>query len=146
MDKKQRDRQYLTSLATGEVEYELVAVKRSPRRGGRFFMQMQDALEPLAAEKLPGRTLSVLLFLLARLDWQNWVHVNQSQIAERLKMHQPDVSRAMRQLEKRGILTRGPRGGKVITYRLDPHFAWKGEAKGHSKALHEAEKRWGTTP
>jgi len=102
---------------------------------------MQTAFEHLALEPLPFQAMRVLCYLLARLDFDNWIHVEQRQIAEALRMKQSNVSRAISALVDRGILHRGPRDARIATYRLDPCFGWRGTAKRHVQALAEAQKR-----
>ncbi len=75
--------------------------------------------------------------MLARLDFENWIHLPQSEIAAMLNMQRSHVSRAMRDLEKVEVILRGPKVGRSITYRINPHFGWKGSAKNHNAALNE---------
>lgn len=125
---------------TGEVIYALVPIDRAGR-GGRWLTMMQAAFEHLAVEPLPARTMRVLCYLLARLDFDNWIHVEQQQVAEVLHLDKGDVSRSIKQLVDRGIIHRGPRADRICTYRLDPNFGWRGTAKRHSQALAEVQRR-----
>jgi predicted transcriptional regulator len=97
----------------------------------------QEAYLALANSGLGLDARRVLDILLARLDFENWIHLPQSEIAAMLNMQRSHVSRAMRDLEKVGVILRGPKVGRSITYRINPNFGWKGSAKNHNAALNE---------
>ena len=97
----------------------------------------QDAYLALANSGLGLEARRVLDILLARLDFENWVRLPQAEIAKILNMKPANVSRSMRDLEKVGVILRGPKVGRSITYRINPNFGWKGSAKNHNAALNE---------
>lgn len=100
-------------------------------------MQSQDAILSLAQDKeLAGRPTRVLLYLLARLDFENFIYVPQVDIAQALQISPPHISTAIRLLEDKGILLRGPRIGRSFGWRLNPNFGWKGKVRH----LHEARR------
>lgn len=88
-------------------------------------------------------TQRVLWSLLARLDYENYVLVNQSEIADSLAMKKPNFSRAMKNLVDLAVLLPGPKVGTCKTYRLNPSHGWKGTTTNHSKALDERLKAKG---
>lgn len=93
-------------------------------------MTSQDAVMALAMDKeLAGRPLRVLLYLLSRLDFENYIQVPQATIAEALELHKSDVTRAIQTLEAKGILLRGPKVGRSYAWRLNPTYGWKGKAR-----------------
>ena len=61
--------------------------------------------------------------MLARLDYENLIQVNQAEVAEQVGMNRHHVE--------------GVKIGISRSYRLNPNFGWKGSAKGHRQALHE---------
>lgn len=104
--------------------------KISSPYGRRWYMQSQEALEALAADKeLAGRPTRVLLYLLSRLDFENFIAVPQGQIGNALDLHKSDVSKAVRLLISKGILIEGPRAGGALALRLNPHWGWKGKVR-----------------
>lgn len=117
---------------TGEVLQGVIVycgVKQNPYSTG-WVMNSQEALELLATDDdLKGEAYKVLLLLLARLDFENWIQITQKEIAEKLKMKLPNVSRAITLLEEKGIILRGPKVGRSYAFRLNPHFGWKGKVK-----------------
>jgi len=91
-------------------------------------MQSQDAVLLLAQDKeLAGQPTRVLLYLLARLDFENFIYVKQTDIAEALEIKPPRVSAAIAILTSKGILLRGPKIGHSFAWRLNPNFGWKGK-------------------
>lgn len=117
---------------TGEVLDGVVVycgVKQNPYSTG-WVMNSQEALEELATDKdLTGENYRVLLLLLSRLDFENWIQISQSEIVEKLDMKKQNVSRAILLLEEKGILLRGPKVGRSYAFRLNPHYGWKGKVK-----------------
>ncbi len=104
-------------------------VKQNPYSKG-WVMNSQEALELLATDKeLTGENYRVLLLLLSRLDFENWIQITQSEIVERLDMKKQNVSRAMLLLREKGIILRGPKIGRSYAFRLNPYYGWKGKVK-----------------
>lgn len=107
---------------------------KSKLRGG-WFMAIQDGFEWLAAQDFTGETLRVLMHVMSKLDFENYILVKQTDVAIALKMPKQNVSRAMNVLLDRGVFHAGPKVGQVKTYRLDPSFGFKGRAKNMGKLL-----------
>lgn len=105
----------------------IVGRKRNPYGKG-WVMNSQEALEIVAKDKdIKGETYRVLFFICARLDFENWVQVPITEIAKELGMHHPDVSKAMKVLENKQIILRGPKVGRSSAFMLNPEFGWKGK-------------------
>ncbi len=117
---------------TGEILKGIIVycgVKHNPYAKG-WIMNSQEALELLATdEDLTKEAFRVLMFLMARLDFENWIQVSQKEIAEKLNMHKQNISRAVKLLQSKEILIRGPKIGKSYAFRLNPDFGWKGKVK-----------------
>jgi biotin operon repressor len=75
-----------------------------------------------------------------KLDFENWIYVSQTEIAEILNMKRQQVSRAIKLLEKKGILLRSPKIGRSYGYRLNPYYGWKGKSKKLQNARLELVK------
>lgn len=129
---------------TGEVLDGVVVycgVKQNPYSTG-WVMNSQEALEELATDKdLTGENYRVLLLLLSRLDFENWIQISQSEIVEKLDMKKQNVSRAILLLEEKGILLRGPKVGRSYAFRLNPHYGWKGKVKNLNDYRKQEEDR-----
>ena len=65
--------------------------------------------------------------MLARLDYENLIQVNQAEVS----------NRSIKKLIELGVILEGVKIGISRSYRLNPNFGWKGSAKGHREALHE---------
>lgn len=117
-----------------------VGVKASPY-GNRWFMANQDALIAIASDReLTLEPYRVLMVLFGKLDFENWICIQQAEIAETLNMQRPHVSRAIRILERKGILLRGHKLGKSYGYRLNPYYGWKGKSNKLQNARLELVK------
>ncbi len=107
----------------------IVGRKRNPYGKG-WVMNSQEALEIVAKDKdIKGETYRVLFFICARLDFENWVQISVTEIADELDLKQPSVSRAMKVLETKEIILRGPKVGRSYAFMLNPDFGWKGKVK-----------------
>jgi DNA-binding MarR family transcriptional regulator len=97
----------------------------------RWFIMAQDALVILAKDKdLTLEPKNVLLYLLSQLDFENFMHVPQVEIAETLGMDKSKVSKAIKLLTEKGILIRGPKQARSSSFRLNPNFGYKGNPSG----------------
>jgi hypothetical protein len=106
---------------------------------GRQWMQVnQDALAEIAADKDLGlEAWRVFAYLNARLDFENLIVVQQTEIAAALGMARQSVYRAMKLLAGKQIILRGPKIGNVSSYRLNPYYGWKGKVQNLTKARQE---------
>lgn len=126
----------------GEVLDGLVAVLMPKRKNGfqqgGWFAMSSDAIAQLLTftmnRKLTLRDLQTLYAMLEYLELENWIRISQTDIASRLHMAQPHVSRSVKTLLSLGIILIGPKIGTSRTYRLSPDFGWKGGAVQHVKA------------
>jgi hypothetical protein len=93
-----------------------------------FIMVFQSGLEYIATDKrLTGRDKTVIMFLLSKMEFENWIHINQSVIAEKLNIAQPHISTILNKLTKCGYLDK-IKDGKNNAYRFNEVFVWKGKA------------------
>jgi DNA-binding transcriptional regulator GbsR (MarR family) len=91
-------------------------------------MNSQEAMLSLAKDKdIKGETHRVLWFIGGILDFENWVQILNTEIAQELDLKRPHVSRAMKVLEDKQIILRGPKVGRSYAFMLNPDFGWKGK-------------------
>ena len=117
---------------TGEVVEGFVAYVVPKRKNGfqKGWMAMaQEAMMMLAQSNLTGNDMKVMWAMLARLDYENLIQVNQAEVH--------NVNRSIKKLIELGVILEGVKIGISRSYRLNPNFGWKGSAKGHREALHE---------
>lgn len=95
-----------------------------------WFMAFQDAFESLAKDKdLWGQPTAILHFLMSRLNFDNYIALEQKEISDKLNVDKSDVSRSVKKLIDKGIIEKGPRLGKSWSYKLNPFYGWKGRVK-----------------
>jgi hypothetical protein len=112
----------------GTIVY--VGAKHPSIYGGDWFMANREAYATLAKDpELTGRPLKVLLYLLSKLDYENWIQVPQKEIAEELGIHPASVSKEINLLLRKKILIRGPKVGQSYAFRLNPYYAWRGDSR-----------------
>jgi len=126
-------------MSTGELlEGATLAVFYPKRKNGfttGWLAMAQEPLMKLAQAGLGAEAMSVLLALLAKLDFENYLVLNQAQLGRELGLKAPNVSRAVARLVEEGVLLAGPRIQVSRTYTLNPSYGWKGSARGHQEAL-----------
>lgn len=119
-------------IEEGFIAY--VAPKRQNAFGGWIAMA-QNMMEVVALTGLTGNDYNVLMLMLSRLDYENLLVVNQSELAEKLNMKRSHFSRSLKRLIDEGIILKGPRIGVSRSFRLNPTYGWKGSASNHKKAV-----------
>lgn len=105
-----------------------------------FVVMSQEAMERIANANLGGVASRVLWKLLARLDMENWINVNQANMAKELGLEKPNFHRAIKSLISEEIILEGPKVGRNCTYRLNPQYGWKGRTQSHVVALSDHMK------
>jgi len=125
-------------LDTGEMIEEGFIAYIAPKRQngfGRWIAMGQDMMEVVAKSSLTGNDLKVLMLLLSRLDYENLLVINQSELAESIGIARQHFGRSMTKLTNEGILLKGPKIGVSRSFRLNPTYGWKGTASNHKKAV-----------
>ena len=100
--------------------------------GKDWVAMYQSALLTLAKWNLPNEQYRVMLALLSKVDFDNYLTIDQQNIADELGMKRPNVTKAIKALNERNILVEGPRAGLHKTYRLNPFVAHKGKNKNNT--------------
>jgi DNA-binding transcriptional ArsR family regulator len=140
-DKTGRLQGYVDKYSGEEFGFPVIfGRKRNPYSNG-WVMNNQEAAILLAKDKdIKGETHRVLWFIIGVLDFENWVQISITEIAKEVKMHRPDVSKAMKVLEDKGIILRGPKLGRSFAFMLNPEFGWKGKVKNLDDYRREKEE------
>ncbi|GAA5112638.1 replication/maintenance protein RepL [Bartonella jaculi] len=136
MDKKL----YQIDSKTGEVMDGFVAYvvpKRQNGFGKEWVAMAQHPMAVIAESNLNGYDLKVFFILASRLDFENLLVVNQTELAQRIGVTRHHFNRSVKRLIAMDILLEGPRIGTSRSYRLNPNFGWKGSAKNHKIAIKE---------
>lgn len=113
-----------------------VYVPKKQKIKDSFIMMFQEKLQELAAENvLTVEGWRVLVMLVGKVDFENFIHIKQVQIAEALGMKAPNVSKAFKQLVELNIIEKISHDN-INGYRLNYEMGWKGKAsnlKTHMK-------------
>lgn len=122
--------------STGEEIDGFVAVIRPKQKSSfqRHITMNQDTMIAMAND-LNHEQFRVMFILLADLDYENYIQISQTEVANALNMQKTNVSRAIKNLLLKGILIEGRKVGRSKTYRLNPSYGWKGTIKNHDAAL-----------
>jgi hypothetical protein len=92
-----------------------------------FMLAAREGFIRLAKDKdLTGEDRRVLDVYLASMDFENWIHISQQDIADLLEMPKQNVSRSTKRLVEKTILIEGPKVGRSKTFRLNAFYGWKG--------------------
>ena len=147
MDKRevgQDSNENVYDALTGEVYDHAVLAVFFPKRKNGFregwFAMAQSPMMLIAKSKIGDQAKNVLFALFSKVDFENFILINQSEIAKELEMDKGDVSKAISKIVDLGVIIKGPKVGKSTTYRLNPEFGWKGSANNHKEALMEQMK------
>ena len=134
-------------LSTGQMlEGAQLALMFPKRRNGfqeGWLAMAQGPLKALAKADLGDEARRVLFAVLAELDFENWININQSQLATEIGLERQNFGRGLKRLIAEEVVLEGPKVGRNGTYRLNPQFGWRGSAKGHVDALQERMKARG---
>jgi DNA-binding MarR family transcriptional regulator len=89
----------------------------------------------LAETDLSREAMKVLLSMRGSLQYENIVGRSQADVAKRLMMPQPNVSKAVKELIKHGILEELPQVGRKKQYRMSHFVGWRGSMKSEREFL-----------
>lgn len=122
-------------LDPGEgIECLVLARKKSRRKG--FSCMYNDSLTELAKLRYSGAEFSVLLTMIANMNYDNICEMSQSQIAEEIGSSKDVVSRACKELEANQHIALARKIGTVKLYQVSPYIVVKCD-EGQEKVLTE---------
>lgn len=107
--------------------------------GGRWVASFQDGLEWLAKQDMTGEQWRVFAYLMSKLDFDNFLKIQQKDICEALQLNKSNVSKAIKRIIELDIITVGPMAGRSKTYRLNPRIAHRG-AKNFQNTIIEYDE------
>ena len=121
-----KEKEYTAIIGDDDQVKAFLVHKKQNHLGVNWIVFYQSALEWLATQDLPKEQYRVLMYLMSKLDFENYLRITQMSISEALCMKQAAVSRAIKGLLLKDILITGPKVGTAKTYRLNPRMAYKG--------------------
>ena len=127
-DKSGKLRGYVDKYTGEEFGFPVIIGRKRNPYGKGWVMNSQEAMISLAKDRdIKGETHRVLWFIGGILDFENWVQLSVTEIAQELELKRPNVSRAIKLLEQKEIIIRGPKVGRSHAFMLNPEFGWKGK-------------------
>ena len=141
-DKRGELKGYVDKYTGEEYGFPVIVGRKRNPYGNGWVMNSQDAMLALAKDKeIKGETHRVLWFIGGILDFENWVQLSITEIGNELDLKQQAVSRAMKVLEEKEIILRGPKVGRSYAFMLNPEFGWKGKVKNLDEYRKERDDR-----
>jgi predicted transcriptional regulator len=114
--------------------------RRTNGFGEGWIAVAQDPTDLLAHSDLDGADFKVLFKIFKKLDFENYILLNQAEIASEMGMHRQNVQRAIKNLIALGVIVEGPKFKQNRTYQLNPQLVWKGSGENHKKALKKQQE------
>lgn len=100
---------------------------------GEKIMVFQEMLDK-ASEELGFEELRMLTCLIAKCDFENWIHISQKELADKFKTKTSSISRAIKHLSEKGYIQIIKKNGTNY-YRINPELAWKGTFENWKKII-----------
>ncbi len=100
-----------------------------------FVMMSQLRSDMLANSDLGLIDFRVLMKLIAILDMDNLIAINQTELANEMGLKRPNFSRSIKKLLSEEIIIEGAKLGQHKSYRLNAYYGWKGSTENHANAL-----------
>ena len=97
----------------------------------------QEAMMMLAQSNLTGNDMKVMWAMLARLDYENLIQVNQAEVSEQVGMNRHNVNRSIKKLIELGVILEGVKIGISRSTGLTLTSGGKAQPKAIGSALHE---------
>ena len=125
---------------TGKFEWFARISPKHRISGGDWMATFQDSMMWLAKQNMTGEQLRVLLAMGSKMDYNNYIRISQTDLAEELGIKRPNVARSIKKLLELDIIAEGPRAGLCKTYILNPSIGIKGKQR-QRKVVDYAEKK-----
>ncbi len=108
---------------TGEVEARINLQNRLERGGWFPFFQKGGVY---LAQNLGKDELKILFYMMAKMDYGNYIRVTNKNICNNLKMNHGNVTHAIRKLIEKNVIAVQEWYGISRIYRMNPNFMHKG--------------------
>ena len=126
-------------LSTGDVKdgvFVYCPKKQHSLFSGEGFMMASQPRADMLAKSILGLTdHRVLWLLISKLEMDNSILINQSELAAEMNLQKQNFSRSIKKLIAEGIIIEGAKVGQHKSYRLNSHYGWKGSTISHAEAL-----------
>lgn len=120
-------------LVVEEIEQDdLITVRKKDKlNGGDFIFLFQNAILKIVTDgNLSKGAYQILLYLMAKTEFEKEISATLYGIAKELKMAHPNATTAMKELETISVVIRNK---ELRTFRLNYEIAFKGSNKNYNK-------------
>lgn len=114
--------------------------KRKRKVANDFVRVFTDDFQELAKKINSLTTFKVLNILLANIDWDGCIRLTQKKIGQILEIKQPQIARAITELEEMNII-KILKEGKNNIYMMNPSIAWKGDDEKNIELKKDYKKK-----
>lgn len=128
-----------TGAIYSKVNANWIANRIRPKIKENFMLAFQQEFADLAEKRLSGMEYSVLLFLLASVDYDCTTSIHQKEIAERLNCKKQVISRAVLRLKEEELIKFYYKRGYSSTYFVNPYLCIRGNEKNRKEIIREWE-------
>lgn len=124
LDEKVKAGDYINACIPNQYPKDLKTFK------GFMFM-----FDKLAKDKELGLyDIRILSYFIANVGFENYVNIPQQKVADDLDIKQPDVSKSLKKLQNKNIITK-EKVGRNNFYRVNPELIWRGKTAEWKKVV-----------
>ncbi len=91
---------------------------------------LQKSFVEIAKMGLSGEQMSVLMLLMAKTDFENYIHITQDEMAKELDLKRPNVTRAVNTLVNHNLIKKLKKGSSNY-YLFNPEVIYKGQSRNY---------------
>jgi len=97
-----------------------------------------NEMEVIASSKdLNATDLRVLIAIIGNLEYENILNISQKNLAEKLKIQRPEITKSIKKLISKKYLHVIDRIGRQNIYQFNPNIAFRSRAKNHKDLCNE---------
>lgn len=115
-----KDREFITMLVPRKEKW----------NRGDYVMGLQNSFIEIAKYGLSGEQLSILMYLIGKTDFENYVNITQKEISTELKIDQSNISKAIKKLVDKKIIKKMKKGTSNF-YLFNPEIVYRGQSKNY---------------
>ena len=108
----------------------LLVPKKQKWTRGEYMLGLQKSFVEIAKMGLSGEQMSVLMLLMAKTDFENYIHVTQDEMAKELDLKRPNVTRAVNALVNHNLIKKLKKGSSNY-YLFNPEVIYKGQSRNY---------------